>query len=63
MKRWLIVSVGLGLALAAGWVLLTSTAGTGRRGIQTKTEPAHGDIRDASKERLREILREADEEK
>lgn len=63
MKRWLIVTVGLGMAAAGAWVLLTSTTETGRRGIQAKPEPAHGDIREESKQRLRDILREADEEK
>jgi hypothetical protein len=63
VKRWLIVTLGLALALAAGWVWLTGSGDLSRLGVQKPAEPAHADIGEKSKEQLREILRKADEGK
>ena len=54
MKPWLVVAIGLALAVAAGYALLTSDPIP-----HAKPEAApHGDIRDDSRAKMRELLRE-----
>lgn len=59
-RRWLAVALGLLLAVAAAWALATwPRAGAPRKGEARREEP-HADIDEASRERLREVLREED---
>jgi len=70
VQRWLVLTLGLGLAAAAGYVLLSGAPGPRRADSQHKTvaqpggegaAPAdHIDAR--SRAALQEILREADGE-
>lgn len=57
VKRWLVVPLGLGLAVAAGWVLLSNPGGSPR----AKSPDSHAEIDPESREQLRQILRQADE--
>ncbi len=50
MRRWLVLSLGLGIAAVAGYALLTGSA---------PPHANHDEIGDQSREQLREILREA----
>ena len=67
-RRWVVVSMGLAVATAAAWALLSS--GVPRSALQDEgtavRAPAapvqHGEIDERSREALREILREADDE-
>lgn len=60
MKPWLVVAVGLGLALVAGYVLLASgPIGSGESGPDP--DAPYGEIRDASREQMRDLLRDAEE--
>ena len=57
MKRWLALPICLGLAAVAGYVLLTS----GPAGQSASPRPpAHNEIGQESRDKLREILRDAD---
>lgn len=58
MKRWLVVPIGLGLAVVAGWVLLSSPTGS----PPVESSQGHAEIDRQSREQLREILRKADED-
>ena len=57
MKRWLVLPMGLGLAVVVGWVLLSSPNGSPR----AENPHAHAEIDEESREQLRQILRQADE--
>jgi hypothetical protein len=56
VSRWLVVPIGLGLAAATAWLLLT-----GGPPIPEAPAPtgAHDEIGEPSRDELREILREA----
>ncbi len=58
MKRWLVLPIGLGVAAVAGWVLLSSPSGSTRG----KSPYSHAEIDQESREQLRQILRQADED-
>ena len=70
MNRWLVLPIGLGLAVAAGWVLLSGPSGESleqslqrEKSLQLeKSLHAHAEIDPESREQLREILRRADED-
>ena len=53
VRRWLVLSLGLGIAAAAGYVLLTSSP---------PPSGSHDEIGDPSRARLQEILRKAESE-
>lgn len=67
-RRWLAGLLALVLAAAAAWALATWTrppgpegrSGAGERGEPPAGEDPHADIDEASRERLREVLREED---
>ncbi len=54
MKPWLVVAIGLALAVAAGYALLTSDP---ILEAESAGEP-HGDIRDDSRKKMRDLLRD-----
>ena len=58
VKRWLVLPMGLGLAVVAGWVLLSSPGGSAR----AKSPQTHTEIDRESREQLRQILRQVDED-
>lgn len=62
MRRWLVVVLGLAMAAAAAWAVVTwGPMGKGvRRGLAASEEPAgpHDDIDEASRRRMLEVLRE-----
>ena len=63
MKRWLVLTLGLGLAAIAGVSLLTGAdIGSGLREPlhPTSAASAHDEIDQASRDQLQAILREAD---
>lgn len=74
MRRWLVLTLGLGLAGLVGYSLLTAGPGrsphSGERDVSARRDPAQapseaeprGHIGEASREALREILRGADGE-
>jgi hypothetical protein len=59
VKRWLVLPIGLGVAVVAAYVLLMSPLPKGSGG---GSSPAQAEIGDESREQLLEILREADAE-
>jgi hypothetical protein len=67
VKRWLVLTLGLGLAGIAGYSLLTLARGSTRSASAPSAEavrpaPAPDDhIDQASRDALREILRDADD--
>lgn len=64
MRRWLVLPIGLGLAVAAAWVWLAGgppSAAPRVGGAPAPSPPSRDEIRPESREKLREILREADE--
>ena len=73
MKPWMVVAFGLGIALLAAYALLTGSSKSpqerpvvsstsAQEPSQVGSEPPLGEIREPSRARLREILREADRE-
>ena len=58
MRPWLVLPIGLGLAVAAAWVLLTDAPSQEN---SVARPPLQDEIREESRDKLREILREADE--
>jgi len=59
VKRWLVVPLGLGLAVAAAWVLLSNPGSSTR----ATNSGSHAEIDQQSREQLRKILRRADEDR
>lgn len=57
MRPWLVVAIGLGLAVAAGWAWLASEPVGGAR---SASQAPSGEIRDDSREAMRQLLRQAD---
>ena len=55
MKGWLVVLIGIVVAAAAAFALLTTDSEPEGRG-----KPPSGDIRDESREAMRELLRDAE---
>lgn len=74
MKRWLALPIGLALVLVAGWLVLSgpqpdaggseAAAKTANRPSASRSETAgpSAEIDDASRERLEQILRDAEDE-
>ena len=69
MTRWLVLSLGLGIAVVAGYALLTSSplpvtrsAPAGAHGAHADRGAVHDEIGQESRTRLEEILRDADAE-
>ena len=72
MTRWLLLPLGLGLAALAAYALLSSPparvsspppplSSRPEPGAGRPPPPAHPEIREASREKLLDILREADQ--
>ncbi len=61
MKRWLALSFGLAIAAVAGYALL-SGAPREQSAEATVAANGHAEIDEASRAKLQEILRQADEE-
>lgn len=62
MRRWLVLSLGLGIAAAAGWALLTAGAPGPDDSARARPPEAGAldEIDPRSRERLEDILREAE---
>lgn len=66
--RWLVLAFGLGIAAIAGWSLLsgidaggpTNAAARESQSASPHADSSHAEIDEASRDRLRAILREAD---
>lgn len=56
MRSWHVVLIGLALAVAAAWAWLASEPVAGSRAGRAPS----GEIRDDSREAMRELLREAE---
>lgn len=62
MSRWLVLSLGMGIALAALYVLLTGPVPGARRATSPQKSPRE-EIDDRSRADLRDALRDADDER
>ncbi len=62
MKRWIALSLGLAIAAAAAYALLSDSRPSSPPALSTgRQEPAaHAPIDEASRRRLEELLRQAD---
>ena len=62
VKRWLVLTLGLGMAAIAGLALLTGVGMDAGKPSSPASSVHHDDIDDASRDQLRAILKQADAE-